>query len=247
MALDGTAQGDWTACGCGYPVPVPAGGRGSRPKVITFDLFSALLDSASGAGSVFDLFAYDRNWPRTGAQVYAVWDARNKELQKSCMQWKPFSTLAEQALADTYAKFRLPGDPRQDSITLLASIEGWPAWPDVVAGLSLLSQGFIVGILSNVDDDLLSRTQIWPLVDHKYAFTSERLGWYKPDPRIYRLTAAACHLRTHVAASARDVRGACEAGIPVVRVVRKGHQVDHSGPVPKMTVSTIHELCSSLT
>jgi len=103
-------------------------------------------------------------------------------------------------------------------------VEGWPAWPDVVAGLGLLSQGFIVGILSNVDDDLLSRTQIWPLVDHKYAFTSERLGWYKPDPRIYRLTAAACHLRTHVAASARDVRGACEAGIPVVRVVRTGHQ-----------------------
>ncbi|MDQ2797249.1 MAG: haloacid dehalogenase [Actinomycetota bacterium] len=221
---------------------MPAGCLDSRRQVITFDLFSALLDSASGAEPVLSTFGYERNWSRTGQQVYTAWDARNKELQKSCTEWTSFSVLAGQALADTYEHYGLSGDARQDNIRLLASVPNWPVWPDVVAGLTLLGRRFTLGILSNVDNDLLATTRIWALVDHEFAFTSERLGCYKPNPRIYQLTAAACPLAAHVAASARDVRGAVEAAIPAVRVARSGHRVDPAGPAPQVTVSTISEL-----
>ncbi len=46
----------------------------------------------------------------------------------------------------------------------------------------------------------------------------------------------------HVATSARDVRGALEAGIPVVRLRRPGHELDPDGPRPAYEVESVDEL-----
>jgi 2-haloacid dehalogenase len=46
----------------------------------------------------------------------------------------------------------------------------------------------------------------------------------------------------HVAASARDVRGALVAGITAVRLVRPGHVVDRTGPLPLYEVRDASEL-----
>ena len=40
----------------------------------------------------------------------------------------------------------------------------------------------------------------------------------------------------HIAASARDVRGALEAGITTVRLTRPGHSLDAEGPKPRLEV-----------
>jgi 2-haloacid dehalogenase len=42
-----------------------------------------------------------------------------------------------------------------------------------------------------------------------------------------------------VATSARDVRGALEAGIRVVRLRRPGHQLDPAGPSPRDEASDV--------
>ena len=88
-----------------------------------------------------------------------------------------------------------------------------------------------VGVLSNVDDDVFARTRVAPLVDDDAVLTSQRLAAYKPHPELYRraLERADGGL-LHVASSARDVRGALEAGIEVVRLRRPGHAPDPDGP-----------------
>lgn len=50
----------------------------------------------------------------------------------------------------------------------------------------------------------------------------------------------------HVASSARDVRGALEAGIPVVRLRRPGHRLDPEGPQPPYEVEDLGELLELL-
>ncbi len=50
----------------------------------------------------------------------------------------------------------------------------------------------------------------------------------------------------HVPASARDTRGALEAGLAVVRVARPGHRTDPDGPQPARTVSDLHALAGVL-
>ncbi len=208
--------------------------------VVTCDLFSALLDSRSGATAA--LAALERGWPVPPAQVYDRWDATNKGLQRDCATWVPFAELARQALATTYDELGIPGSPEQDVRVLLGSVGQWPLWPDVEPALAELREVARVGVLSNVDDDLYAATRAAPLLDPALAMTSQRLRAYKPSPQLYRAARTELGPFVHVASSARDVRGSLEAGISVVRLVRPGHRLDPDGPAPDHVVASLAEL-----
>lgn len=204
--------------------------------MITFDLFSALVDSRSGASAALQRITRRRGWQGTGEEVYGPWDAHNKAAQKACTSWVPFVSLSREALAVTYAELGIDGDAASDADDLLASVGDWPLWSDVAEHLPALRRSLRVGILSNVDDAVLRRTRAAELVDPEHAFTSERLQTYKPSPEIYRRAVRRAGRLVHVASSARDVRGALEAGVPVVRLARPGHHVDPEGPQPPRSV-----------
>jgi 2-haloacid dehalogenase len=222
-------------------------------RVVTFDLFSALLDSRQGGAHAFGLVGRERGWALNGETVYDRWDALNKAAQRDCRRWVPFRDLAERALAATYAEHGLAGDPGRDIAGVIASVAQWPPWPDVAEALPEYAAaggiaGHRVGLLSNVDDEILRTIRVVDLIDPEVALTSERLGVYKPDPRIYisareRLGGA----MVHVASSARDVRGALEAGVPTVRLRRPGHDLDPQGPRPAYEVDDVRDLPDVLT
>jgi len=218
------------------------------PVLVTFDLFSALLDSRTGAGAVLDTLARQRRWPMPGAQVYDDWDRRSKQLQRDVTQWRSFRRLSADALAQTFAALGLAGDPEQDASALLGSVGSWPMWPDTAQGLSSAAVLHDVGILSNVDNDIFARTQVAPLVDDAYVLTSERLRAYKPSPAIYRRARETVDgdRHVHVATSARDVRGAVEAGSDVIRLIRPGHDAPAGGPLPRYQASSMGEVAGLL-
>ena len=208
--------------------------------VVTCDLFSALLDSRTGATEA--LAALDREWPVPPAEVYDRWDAASKALQRDCTSWVPFAELSRRALATTYDRLGVAGSPDDDVRVLLASVGRWPLWPDVEQALAGLRQVARVGVLSNVDDDLYAATHAAPLLDPALAMTSQRLQAYKPSPRLYTAARAALGPFVHVASSARDVRGSLEAGISAVRLVRPGHRLDPDGPAPDHVITSLAEL-----
>lgn len=212
---------------------------------VTFDLFSALIDSRSGAASALAGIGAQRGWRLSAAAVYDEWDARNKASQKSTVEWLPFAEHCRRALVDTYRALELGGDPDVDADRLLGSLPDWPLWPDVPDALAALRPDHRLGVLSNVDDALFARTRVAPLVDPVDALTSERLHAYKPHPQLYR-RALAAGVDVHVPASARDTRGALEAGMAVVRVRRPGHHVDPAGPQPGREVADLSELPAAL-
>jgi FMN phosphatase YigB (HAD superfamily) len=214
----------------------------SAEPVVTFDLFSALLDARSGAAAVFARLAGARGWPVTGAQLYDAWDPRNKAAQRDCLTWVPWRQPATRALGETYDALGLAGDAAADVEVLAASLPDWPLWPDVATGLPRLAESVRVGLLSNVDDALFARTAAAPLVDPAVALTSERLRAYKPHAAIYLRARELLPALVHVATSARDVRGALEAEIPVVRLLRPGHELDPDGPRPAYEVDTVDDL-----
>ena len=211
----------------------------TRP-VVTCDLFSALLDSRSGATAA--LAALGRDWPLPPAEVYDRWDAASKRLQRDCVTWVPFTELARQALTETYADLDVAGSADDDVRDLLGSVGQWPLWPDVEQALTVLRGVARVGVLSNVDDALYAATRAAPLLDPALAMTSQRLQAYKPSPQMYRAARTALGPFVHVASSARDVRGSLEAGISAVRLVRPGHRLDPDGPVPDHVVASLAEL-----
>ncbi|MGZ4568502.1 MAG: HAD family hydrolase [Blastococcus sp.] len=215
--------------------------------LVTFDLFSALIDSRTGASAVLGRLAAERGWDVDGGRLYAAWDARNKASQRDEPTWIPFAEHCRRALSGAYAELGLDGAADDDTIALLGSVGAWPLWPDVVDGLPALASRYRVGILSNVDDAVFARTAVAPLVADDAVLTSERLRAYKPGPEIYRRARErAGGELLHVATSARDVRGALEAGIATVHLQRPGHTLDPSGPAPTCTVADLGHLAVAL-
>jgi 2-haloalkanoic acid dehalogenase type II len=210
--------------------------------VVTFDLFSALIDSRTGGSAAFARLARARSWPVTGEALYDAWDPLNKAAQRDCVTWVPWREPASRAVERAYADLDLAGDAAADVEVLVSSLPDWPLWPDVAAGLPRLAESVRVGLLSNVDDELFARTAAAPLVDPAAALTSQRLRAYKPHPEIYLRARERLPAMVHVATSARDVRGALEAGIPVVRLRRPGHELDPDGPRPAYEVDTVDDL-----
>jgi 2-haloalkanoic acid dehalogenase type II len=208
--------------------------------IVTCDLFSALLDSRTGATAA--LAALDRSWPVPPVEVYDRWDATNKRLQRDCTTWVPFAELSRQALTATYAELGVPADADDDVAALLGSVGQWPLWPDVEQALTAVRAVARVGVLSNVDDELYAATRAAALLDPSLAMTSERLQAYKPSPQLYRAARQELGPFVHVASSARDVRGSLEAGISAVRLVRPGHVLDPDGPAPDHVIASLTEL-----
>jgi len=214
--------------------------------LVTFDLFSALIDSRTGGSAALGALAAEHGWDVAGIDLYDDWDARNKASQKDVphgdgLPWVPFAEHCRRALAGTYAARGLSADAAADVEVLLASLPEWPLWPDVAAALPEVGRTHRVGILSNVDDELFGRTRAAALVDDDAVLTSERLRAYKPHAELY-LRARDADVAVHVPASARDTRGALEAGLTVVRVGRPGHRVDPAGPQPQHEVDSLAAL-----
>ena len=212
-----------------------------RP-VVTFDLFSALVNSRAGGATVFDRLAEASGWGLSGHQIYDTWDALNKTAQRDCRTWVPYVELAEDALARCYDQLGIAGHPVRDLTTVLDSMREWPLWPDVAQFLPRLATRYNIGILSNVDTMVFERTRAARFFAPEYVFTSERLGVYKPSSVIYERAKAACPSLVHIASSARDVRGALESGIPVIRLRRPGHELDPAGPVPGREAASLADL-----
>jgi 2-haloacid dehalogenase len=215
--------------------------------LVTFDLFSALLDSRTGGSAAFGQIVAAHGWDVAAESLYDRWDAANKAAQRDEPEWVPFTEHSRRALAAVYTDLGLDGDADADTAVLLGSVGNWPLWPDVEAGLPQVAERWQGGVLSNVDDVVFARTRVAPLVDRlsdqAAVLTSERLKAYKPGREIYeRARERAGGALTHVATSARDVRGALEAGLDVVRLRRPGHELDPDGLAPERTVASVDEL-----
>lgn len=214
--------------------------------IVTFDLFSALTDSRTGASAFLGRLAAERGWAVSGEELYDCWDGHNKTVQRTARPPVTFRDLSGASLHRAYDELGLGAgaDVDADLTALQASAADWPLWPDVAAGVAAVATRHRVGILSNVDDDLVRTTRAHALVEPALVLTSQRLGAYKPSPDLYAAAAAAVapEALVHVAASGRDVRGALEAGLATVRLVRPGHVVDPAGPVPPVEVTDAGDL-----
>ncbi|WP_426517444.1 hypothetical protein ACPPVQ_00310 [Diaminobutyricibacter sp. McL0618] len=212
---------------------------------MTFDVFSALTDSRTGGSQFFSGLVAARGWDVTPIELFDQWDRLNKELHRTERAWSSFTELSRRALGSVYSEAGLPArDAGRDSDALLESMADWPLWPDVsVSTLSAVGVNRL-GLLSNIDDALLKQTaaQRLGVFDQHLIVTSERMRAYKPNRSLYERAGELLGDYTHIASSARDVRGALSAGIPCIRLARAGHHIDPEGPTPPLTAESIPDL-----
>lgn len=193
------------------------------PEVVTFDCYGTLVDWESG---IFEAFATEA--ARDGvtldrSEVLATYAEREPAVQRE--QFRPYREVLQLTAAEVGARLGWP--VKIDRARFLPEgLPDWPLFPDTNSALRRMHEaGLALGILSNVDDDLLAGTCRRLDVPFEFVVTAEQVRTYKPQPAHF--TAAADHVAgrpwLHVAQSRfHDVIPAAARGIPVLWVDRNG-------------------------
>ncbi len=196
-------------------------------EVITFDCYGTLIDWETGIRNAFrQAIAKNasENIPET--KVFELYEEEERRIQKEGPYRSYRSVLSLAALAVAKRTGWRLAEAR--SHFLAEALPKWTPFPDTNPALERLSRRHKLGILSNVDNDLLEGTRKHLTVPFDIIVTAETVNSYKPGPAHFeqaRRIIGDHRGWLHVAASQyHDIEPATRLGINAVWVNRKYDQ-----------------------
>ena len=199
-----------------------------RPwDVLTFDCYGTLIDWERGIGDAFRATSAELGVPLELEAALAAYHEIEPAVEAEAFRsYRRVLTETTRRIA-----LRLGWElPAARSEFLAASLPHWPPFADTNAALArLAAAGYRLGILSNVDDDLLAETRrrLAPCFDPELVITAQQVGSYKPAPGHFETARRRVGTRRwlHVAQSLfHDVAAASGLGVPVVWINRQGQR-----------------------
>lgn len=219
----------------------------ARPyDIVTFDCYGTLIDWKGGIGAAFAEAAAGDGVVLDPAAVFAAY-AEIEPVVEAETYRRYREVLIETARRVAERLGWVLGE--RQSRFLPDSLPTWPPFPDTNPALERLAgAGYRLGILSNVDDDLLAGTLRHFRVHFDLLVTAQQVGSYKPAPGHF-LTARdriGKDRWMHAAQSYfHDVVPARSLGIPIAWINRKG-DVAADGGRPDREFPTLAELADWL-
>lgn len=194
-----------------------------RPfEVITFDCYGTLIDWEQGISRAFQAVAAQDGVTLDAAEVVRVYSEVEPKIQEE--MFMPYRQVLAEAAVETAARLGWQITPMRATF-LAESLPFWEPFPETNPVLERLSAaGYRLGILSNVDDDLLAATRRLFTVEIDFAVTAEQVMSYKPAPGHFRAARSRIGTRPwlHAAQSYfHDIAPSWELAVPVVWINRK--------------------------
>ena len=193
-----------------------------RFEVVTFDCYGTLIDWEGGISDAF-LRQAELDWfPLERELLLAAYHSIEPLVERP--PYRSYREVLAQAAVRVAARFgwKLPAKRAQ---FLAASLPFWKPFPDTNPALTeLAAMGYRLGILSNVDDDLLTETRGRLTAPFDVVVTAQHVRSYKPALPHFREAQDRIGDASwlHAAQSwFHDVVPATELGIPVAWVNRK--------------------------
>jgi len=211
--------------------------------LITFDCYGTLIDWETGI-----LAGIRAAYPKaaTAPDDGLLDEFHEVQNQLKTSEYRPYRELLTQVAASVAQTHGWAGG--QDRAAMIPdSIPAWVPFPDTNAALRRLdTAGVRLGILSNIDNDLLAETLKRLAPSFGLLGTAQNLRSYKPAPPHFALGrewAADHETWIHVAQSLfHDVIPATAQDIPVVWVNRKSQQL----PADARPAHTAPDLASAV-
>src|SRR5262245_20608225 len=214
--------------------------------VITFDCYGTLIDWESGISAAFAQAAAADARQLDRAQVLRAYAELEPSVEAATYRcYHDVLTETAQRVAE-----RL-GWPlgRQRAVFLAESLPDWQPFIDTNQALArLVAAGYSLGILSNVDDDLLAGTRRHFTVTFDLIVTAQQVGSYKPAHGHFTEARQCLGDRRwlHAAQSYfHDVVPARTLGISIAWINRK-HEVTPDGGQANREFHTLTELADWL-
>ncbi len=214
--------------------------------VITFDCYGTLIDWEKGISNAFLRAAREHVVQLDPEELLATYARVEPAVQARSFQ--PYRDVLIGAAIEAAGRLGWIID-RETARFLPDSLPSWPPFEDTNDALKRLAERHLVlGILSNVDDDLLTQTRRHLEVEFAIVVTAQQVRTYKPAPGHFRRAAELIggHRWLHVAQSYfHDIEPAVEMGIPVAWVNRKNERLTGDAR-PLREVSDLRELAEWL-
>jgi 2-haloalkanoic acid dehalogenase type II len=213
----------------------------STPELITFDCYGTLIDWNAGIAAALGDEARRQGRRTDDTAILDAYHAAEPRVQAvGYHSYREILTLLEAEIAGA-----LGWDPPAEPGYLAESLPSWRPFADSNRSLRRLAQaGCRLGILSNIDDDLLAGTRAHFEVDFDLLVTAEQLHSYKPAPAHFERALESVDgdkpRLLHLAQSYfHDIRPARDLGIQAVWVNRLAESVPPGGPQPTAEVADL--------
>jgi 2-haloacid dehalogenase len=212
-------------------------------KLISFDVFGTLVSVRESSYARFRSILNDSG--RGDVDVEAFWEYW--EERNIAHYWEPYRSykaICELSLAEAFEHFAIDGRPALIQ-RYFDAFGTFACYDDVRPTLEVLSRGYRLAIVSNIDDDLLAATPLPHAFD--LICTAERAGGYKPDGTLFRYLIA--HSGTakdeifHAGQSQfTDLVGGKPLGLKIAWINRRGVALHPSVPRPDVILDDIASL-----
>lgn len=208
-------------------------------KVITFDCYGTLIDWETGIAE-----AFAKRGSASRGEVLDAYHAVEREIEK---EWRPYREVLRECALRVGARL---GIDAGDGSFLPGSLPSWKPFPDTNAALiRLAAAGIELGILSNVDDDLLAATRRHLPVEFGIVVTAARVRSYKPGRAHFDAARAEVGDRSwlHAAASwYHDIVPARSLGIDAAWINRTAERRGPEAVDPRFEVRDLAALAGAL-
>ena len=215
-----------------------------RPyDVITFDCYGTLIDWEGGIAAAFAQTAAEDGVRLDAGAVVRAYAEVEPEVER---EYRPYREVLQET-ASRVAQMLGWRVPYERCSFLPISLPHWKPFPDTNAALArLAAAGCRLGILSNVDDDLIAETRKHFSVGFDLVITAQQVRSYKPAPAHF--TTARERIGSarwlHAAQSNFHDIVPCNAlGIPTAWINRKAEQA-RAGGTPTHELRDVAELAS---
>lgn len=209
------------------PASSPSSPFSTYPRVVLFDLLTALLDSWSLWNAAAGSEAEGR-----------AWRAEYLRLTYGCGAYVAYEELVRRA-AETV------GLPASAPERLEADWDRLQAWDGARELLQALRPHCRLGVVTNCSGRLGRRAAARLDIDWDVVLTSEEAGFYKPDPRPYRMAlerlAIAPQDAAFVAGSGYDLFGTAAVGLRTCWHNRVGLALPEGAPPAELQTPTLEQ------
>ncbi len=214
-------------------------------EVMTFDCYGTLIDWEAGAKTTLRALLVLKDARADEEAFFQAWERAQREQIKQ--SYAPYREIAAESFLEVARAQSLPLTA-QDAELFADSIATWKPFPDTVAALEKLKQHLRLGIISNIDDDILAGTVKQLAVEFDLLQTAEQARAYKPSPvpferALERLALPPAQLAHAAFGFEYDITTAAALGLHTVLVQRSRTDFPVA-PVPDLIVNDLRALAA---